>query len=297
MALEFLAYGIDNYWMVQGNYFIFKDVARDMWYFIDSDFDVTFGHGSPDKCLNTNLNNYALIKNKGNSRPPIDYIKSVPSNNAYLEDVVKTIIKNVFNINMAGPRIDSFAELIRVDAFWDFGLERVNTYTEKELKEKIYNESDFEREIASTTNSKKPYPIKSWILQRSKSVASQYNMSIPLNTPSDIKYFEPEYESIKTKKDDPKSTDTTTTTTKETTSTLNETTTAKPTTTTKKTTTTKRTIKKTTTKKSLPTNSKKQCGDGVVICASGYCCSKYGWCGNFKNYCGIGCQKGFGKCW
>jgi len=311
MALEFLAYGNDNYWMVQGNYFIFKDTVKDMWYFIDSDFDVTFGHGSPDKCLNTTLDNYVLIKNKGSSRPLIDNIRSVPSNNAFLEEAVKTIIKNLFNINIAGPRIDSFAELIKEDALWDFSLERMNTSTERELKEKIYTESDFEREIANSINSKKPYPIKSWILQRSKSVAYQYNMSIPLNVPSTngINYFEPEYESIKIKSDDPKSIDITTATTKETTSTSNKITTIKKTTTTKRTTTTKKITKttttakkittniKTTTKKSLPTNSKRQCGDSVAICASGYCCSKYGWCGRTKDYCGSGCQKSFGKCW
>ena len=52
------------------------------------------------------------------------------------------------------------------------------------------------------------------------------------------------------------------------------TTTKKTTTTTKKTTTT--TTKKTT---SLPTNSTEKCGPGIAICASGLCCSKYGYCG------------------
>jgi len=31
-------------------------------------------------------------------------------------------------------------------------------------------------------------------------------------------------------------------------------------------------------------------------CPSGECCSKHGWCGKSKDYCGAGCQSEFGKC-
>jgi len=34
MALEYLAYGTDNYWHTQGNYFLFKNIAANKWYFI-----------------------------------------------------------------------------------------------------------------------------------------------------------------------------------------------------------------------------------------------------------------------
>ncbi|OUM61200.1 carbohydrate-binding module family 18 protein [Piromyces sp. E2] len=69
----------------------------------------------------------------------------------------------------------------------------------------------------------------------------------------------------------------------------------------KKTTTTTTTIKrKTTTKKSTPTStggSTDRCGKEFGIsCASGLCCSKYGWCGTTGDHCGTGCQKGYGKC-
>jgi len=40
-----------------------------------------------------------------------------------------------------------------------------------------------------------------------------------------------------------------------------------------------------------------RCGkDYGRSCASGYCCSKYGYCGKTEEYCGIGCQFNYGKC-
>lgn len=41
-----------------------------------------------------------------------------------------------------------------------------------------------------------------------------------------------------------------------------------------------------------------QCGTtgGNAVCATGLCCSRYGWCGPSAAYCGTGCQSGFGRC-
>ncbi|OUM64358.1 carbohydrate-binding module family 18 protein [Piromyces sp. E2] len=57
---------------------------------------------------------------------------------------------------------------------------------------------------------------------------------------------------------------------------------------------------KTATKKSTPTSSSdgstERCGGKYGSCASGLCCSQYGWCGKTGEHCGTGCQKGYGKC-
>ena len=41
-----------------------------------------------------------------------------------------------------------------------------------------------------------------------------------------------------------------------------------------------------------------QCGpaNNNNKCVSGLCCSQNGWCGNTTDYCGAGCQTGFGDC-
>ncbi|ORX43050.1 hypothetical protein BCR36DRAFT_243293, partial [Piromyces finnis] len=39
------------------------------------------------------------------------------------------------------------------------------------------------------------------------------------------------------------------------------------------------------------------CGMDVgKICPEGTCCSRYGFCGTSKDYCGMGCQSDYGKC-
>ncbi|ORX56599.1 hypothetical protein BCR36DRAFT_280240, partial [Piromyces finnis] len=40
----------------------------------------------------------------------------------------------------------------------------------------------------------------------------------------------------------------------------------------------------------------KRCGKDVGECDEGECCSKYGFCGKSKMYCGSGCQSEYGLC-
>jgi len=287
MAVEYLAYGTDNYWMVQGNYFIFKNMASNKWFFIDSDFDMTFGVSNPEKCVNTSLDDYVLIKNKGSSRPLIDNLRKNSSNDRYLKEAVEKIVKSTFNIDALGPRLDSFAELIRQDAYWDFTLPGLNSYSGSDhvIKLKPHTNDDFEREIGSTTSTRKPYPIKKWIIDRSKNVSSIYKFSIPSTPNTSLGYFEPEYETKKDKSDKTINAATITTTT----------TSFIPVTTSTTTTTTSTTTTTTTMVSSLPT-SKNKCGAGIAVCSPGYCCSKYGHCGKTFEYCGAGCQSEFGEC-
>jgi len=218
MAMEYLGYGTDNYWLVQGNYFLFKNMASGQWHMIDSDFDMTFGHGSPGKCLKLSLDDYVTVKNKGNSRPLIDNIRKVSKNDKYLKDAVKRMVQSTFNINAVGPRLDSFYELLRDDAYWDFTLPGLNTYSgDHEVKVKKHYPEDFDRELQSTTSTSYPYPIKKWIIERSKSVASIYKFSVPSSPDTSLGYYEPKYETKddegNTNPNPPVSTTTTTTTT------------------------------------------------------------------------------------
>jgi hypothetical protein len=38
------------------------------------------------------------------------------------------------------------------------------------------------------------------------------------------------------------------------------------------------------------------CGSGIGACGAGMCCSRWGFCGTTADYCGPGCQPGFGSC-
>ncbi|KAI1102466.1 carbohydrate-binding module family 18 protein [Jackrogersella minutella] len=49
--------------------------------------------------------------------------------------------------------------------------------------------------------------------------------------------------------------------------------------------------------KTLPTSTNGSCGSASgTQCASGMCCSQYGYCGVGTAYCGTGCQVGYGTC-
>jgi len=277
MAMEFLGYASDNFWIRPGNYFIYKNTPNNMWYFIDSDFDQSFGHGSPSTALTTTLDNYASKLNTeiNSARPIIDNFRKVSAHDKFLKDAVKRMIQTCFNINAIEPRLDSFAELIRDDVLWDFKCERQNKCTSQSISRKSYTSKDFDNQVGSRTSTSYPYPIKTWIIKKSKNVASQLGISIPSKPDTSLGYYETASEMPK--KNDVKPGKTTTTTTVH----------------------AGRTTTTTTTSVAVATDlpiSTSECGAGVARCASGMCCSKYGYCGTTEVYCGTGCQSEFGVC-
>eukprot|EP00833_Pecoramyces_ruminatium_P003322 jgi/Orpsp1_1/1177354/evm.model.c7180000061129.1 len=275
MAMEFLGYASDNFWIRPGNFFIYKNSSTNKWYFIDSDFDQSFGQDSPSIALTTTIDNYASKLNNDipSSRPLIDNLRKVSENDKYLKNVLKRMLKTCFNINAVGPRIDSFAELIKEDALWDYKCERQNKCTTASLERAHYTSKDFETQISSTSSDPYPYPVKAWIIDRSKIVASQLGISIPSKPDTSLGYYETPSEQSKT--NDSSKTKTTTTKTKTTT-----------------TTTTTIVVPVAT---ELPESDEK-CGKGIARCKSGLCCSEYGYCGDSEAYCGAGCQSEFGEC-
>jgi len=268
MAMEFLGYASDNFWIRPGNFFIYKNTSKNMWYFIDSDFDQSFGHGSPSTALKTSIDNYVTKLNDEipSSRPIIDNFRKVSNNENYLKNVLKRMLETCFNINAIGPRIDSFAELLKEDALWDYECERQNRCTYQSLYRSHYTSKDFETQISSTSTSPYPCPIKGWIINRSKIVASQLGISVPSKPNTSLGYYETPSEAVK--KESGKST-TTIIKTNNTTFTSKET--------------------------DLPISTYR-CGAGVARCAPGLCCSKYGYCDTSVDHCGAGCQSEFGEC-
>ncbi|KAG4087051.1 hypothetical protein H8356DRAFT_1059070 [Neocallimastix lanati (nom. inval.)] len=277
MALEYLAYAADNYLTIQGNYFLFKDTAANQWHFIDNDFDHTFGYGNPIRCLPTSLDNYVSLEGDDGKRVLYDNILTFEENKNYLKSVVEKSIQTFFNINAVGPRLDSFAELIKEDALWDFELPGFNEY--KGNKSTVYvlnhTEADFEREIANTTDTEYPLPIKKWIIEKSENVASIYNISIPEEPSSNFGYFEPKYEG---KVGDSKKTSKSATSEK-----------IEP--------SPSPSLFSSTAVKTVKGSTVGKCGSEYGKCPNGLCCSKYGYCGTETGYCGAGCQSSFGTCW
>ncbi|ORX84508.1 hypothetical protein BCR32DRAFT_217790 [Anaeromyces robustus] len=335
MAMEFAAYASDNYWLRPGNYYLFKNLSKNLWYFLDSDLHFSFGNsGSPSKALKTTFKNYfQLTTSNEKTRPLLENLRKVSSNENYLTSVLKRMVETFFNINALEPRIDSLSELVREDVYWDTQLIKVNTLNVGKYGDYKFNAQKFESQVTSTTSGEFPTPLKKWIIERSQGIASEFNFSVPTKPDDSLGYYEPKYENSKDKdkdnekdkdKDNKKNkeekknaknetkTETETETKvkeekKETTKVKASNTITKTKTKVKANTKTKTKVKANTKTKTntnvnakakainLPTTNTK-CGPGIGICEEGLCCSQYGYCGDTVDYCGTGCQNGFGEC-
>ncbi|KAL6620840.1 hypothetical protein LY90DRAFT_708252 [Neocallimastix californiae] len=197
MAMQYAAYANDNYWMNPGNYFLFKNVVENYWYFLDNDFHISFGlGGSPSKAIKAKLDEYINLSEVDKERPLLDIARKVADNDAYLKNVLKRMVKTIFNINAVGPRIDSLVELIRDDVYWDSKLERVNKHSGA-YGDYHYTTKDFEEQVTSIDGNGYPTPLKKWIIEKSKVIANEFGTTVPTKVDTSLGYYEPKYETVK----------------------------------------------------------------------------------------------------
>jgi len=289
MAVEYAAGGMDNYWLRPGNFYIFKDMKKNQSSFIDCDFHYSLGlsgNGNTDKLLTYTIKNYPKYNTQlsTTSRPLLDNIRKNSSNESFFMNVFKNLVKYSFNIKALGPRIDSLADLIREDAYWDLKLPRVNALKGKKLNYFGYTYKDFEAQVKNTSISSSShdlFPLKYWIIKRSQSIASQVGVSVPSSlVKSSLGYYSnvsdtPKNANAKSSaetnkninKNDVKSNNTKTT--NETNKNINE---------------------------RISTDKDGKCGANYGKCPNNECCSQYGYCGSTADYCGANCQTQFGRC-
>jgi len=195
MAMELLAGAGDNFWNKPGNYYLFKDTARNQWYFHDSDFHYSFGAIGPNELfMNTPISQYPpkLDELLDNQRCSLDAIRSRQENETKFMDIFKRLIKTSFNPNALYPRMESLAKLIKDDALWDFTLPRTNpsptqdvdiVFTDKDFEDNVYGElPKAEHDLI---------PIRTFIKNRLNNVAQELNVEIPNNYESDLGFVEP----------------------------------------------------------------------------------------------------------
>jgi hypothetical protein len=197
MAMEFLSYASDNYWLIPGNFFAIKDVAKDYWYFLDEDFHISFGLGiSPIRALNSTLDTYSEFGETTESyRALLDKVRQIPENEQFLKDVLKRLINTSFNIHALEPRIDSIVKLIQQDAEWDYDLLKVNNnYSEYGFYNYTYD--DFVNQVTESKEINYPVPIKTWIIERSEIVAEQLGFEVPEEVDNSLGSYEPKYANI-----------------------------------------------------------------------------------------------------
>ncbi|ORX55495.1 hypothetical protein BCR36DRAFT_347431 [Piromyces finnis] len=195
MAMEYLAGAIDNYWNKPGNYYVFKDLSKDQWYFHDTDFHFSFGvGGDEDLMLNTPLSNYPPTLDDGveRSRPPLDSILSHSENKEKFVSIFDRLLKTSFHPKAILPRLDSLANLIREDAYWDFTLPRVSQSDSQIDTDLIFEKSDFDSHVSNEEPEARygNMPIKYFINTKSDLLAKELGIMIPENFENDLGYVE-----------------------------------------------------------------------------------------------------------
>ena len=189
MAMEIVAGAIDNYWVKPGNYYVFKDLTKNKWFFHDADFHFSFGvGGEPDTLLNTSYAEYPPIFDEGvtKARGPLDAIRTYPENEAKLQEIFERLFATALHPDIFNARLQSLADLIREDAQWDVTLPRVNPnpVTDADLH---YTAEDFENHVTSDQPiGIATYPIKYFLNQKISSLATELNIQIPAAHIEDI---------------------------------------------------------------------------------------------------------------
>jgi len=191
MAAEYLAGAIDNYWNKPGNFFLFKDVAKNQWYFHDADFHFSFGvGGTPELMLNTPISQYPPNDNENvrRDRPPLDAILSRPENKAKFNQIFERLLKTSFHTSVLFPRIDSFRTLIDEDVKWDFSIPRVSQSQNQHDTELNYNYDDFTQHITSLDSFGRfeTVPLKYFINTKINLVSQELGIQVPSQYETDL---------------------------------------------------------------------------------------------------------------
>ncbi|ORX63768.1 hypothetical protein BCR32DRAFT_273338 [Anaeromyces robustus] len=182
MIIEYLICQWDGYIGNGNNFLIYIEPNNGKYHFFSYDFDITFGKWCEAK-EGTFDDFVANIKPDGTygggpKREPLLYSKIIknPEINLLLNDLIKEIVSNLFNIQALGPRIDYFYEFLKDDLSWDlFSYDIMETQffqgadkQDRPTAEIINNQF--------TTDQGSPENLKSFIRYKSENVAKIYGI-------------------------------------------------------------------------------------------------------------------------
>jgi len=194
LAFEYLTGHWDSYWMYTSN-FVMYDAPEESskgcykFYFIDQDFDQTFGIGLSDK---VNLygddfpsQSYKTLVDRewniqgpesdGPNRAAIDKFLRGGVTTEMFENHLIDIVKHIFNPVALGRRIDEYVRRYKDEIQWDYNIERIHTGYLTDLHEKyVWTMDDFNSNLDSTPTKSIRWGFKQWIEMRAKAVADEF---------------------------------------------------------------------------------------------------------------------------
>jgi len=209
LALEYLTGHWDSYWMYTTNFVMYdapeestKDTFK--YYFIDQDFDLTFGIGLSSK-INTFGNDFpsqsyktlvdrewSIGSNDGPHRAAIDIFLKGGVTTKMFENHLIDIVKHVFNPVALGRRISEYVRRYTDEVEWDYTIDRIHSAYTINNTHTIYvwDMNDFRENLEDKKSKSCAWGLKQWIEMRAKAISKEFDFKwdeVPLDPDEKVK--------------------------------------------------------------------------------------------------------------
>lgn len=213
LAMEYLTGHWDSYWMYTTNFVMYDDPSESTentfkYYFIDQDFDLTFGVS-----LSSNINlwgldfplqsyktlvdrTWSISAHDKPNREAIDMFLRGGYTTTMFENHLIDIVKYVFNPVALGRRIDEYVRRYSSEIEWDYTIERLHIATDPNKTRYVWTVNDYYENLDETPKISCKWGLRQYISMRAQAVANEFGFEweqVPL---------EPQFEEVYNTKED-----------------------------------------------------------------------------------------------
>jgi len=191
LAFEYLTGDWDSYWMLTTNFVMYDapDESTDKtfkYYFIDQDFDLTFGIGLSEKVNTFGLDfpsqsyktlvdrTWNIETNDGPNREAIDIFLRGGYTKTMFENHLIDIVKHVFNPVALGRRLEEYVRRYTSEVEWDYGIQRLHIGADPNKTRYVWDMSDYYENMEYTPKESVKWGLKQWIKMRAQAVADEF---------------------------------------------------------------------------------------------------------------------------
>jgi len=191
MALEYLTGDWDSYWMYTCNYVMYDAPEESTentfkYYFIDQDFDLTFGIGLsskvnlygdefPSQSYKTLVYRTWNISEKDHeNREAIDIFLKGGVTTEMFEQHLIDIVKHVFNPVALGRRLHEYIDRYTPEVEWDYTMERIHIANNPNHTRYVWTMDDYWKNLEDTPVRCAQWGLSKWIKMRAEAVANEF---------------------------------------------------------------------------------------------------------------------------
>jgi len=191
LALEYLTGDWDSYWMYTCNYVMYDAPEESSdnnikYYFIDQDFDLTFGIGLsskinlygkefPAQSYKTLVDRDWKISQKDpQNREAIDLFLRGGVTTQMFENHLIDIVKHVFNPVALGRRLKEYVSRYTEEVEWDYGMERIHIANNPNHTRYVFTMDDYYNNLGDTPVKSAEWGLMQWIKMRAQAVANEF---------------------------------------------------------------------------------------------------------------------------